>query len=106
MVVAIGTGLVGWGWFVRYPHWVVNSDGSAYLSVGFNIYRGHGFVLPDGASVGTLRGPLYPLLLIAGWIGGPDVERSIFASRSVLVLAAVVIALIVWRQTRTVVAVI
>ena len=84
-----------------YPAWVVNSDGSGYMSIGYNIRRGLGFSLPDGAATSSLRGPLYPLMLTAGWFGGPSARASIWVSRLPLVLAPGVAAFVVWRLTRS-----
>lgn len=91
-------------WYVAFSDWWVNSDGSAYLSLGLNIRRGEWFLQPDGSHVTSLRGPFYPLLLAAPWSGDAQIGRSIWMSRLPLILAPALVGAFVWRETRLLVA--
>ena len=102
--VLLGSALVGVVWFLLFGAWVVNPEGSGYLSVAYNIRRGLGPVLPDGSTIGAWRGPAYSALLGLPWIGGTSLRASIWMSRLPLLLAPALVGAFVWRCTRDLVA--
>jgi hypothetical protein len=92
------------GWFLVYDAWWVNSDGSAYLSLGRSFVDGHGFRLPDGEVLAWWNRPAYPVLLTAPWLVRESLEASIWMSRVPLILAAPIVAAGTLRFTRSLVA--
>jgi hypothetical protein len=102
-VVVLAGALVaaGVGWFAVHPHWWLNSDGSAYLSVGSHFLDTHRYSLPDGASLSWLNRPLFTFLLVAPWVVRRSLEASIWMSRLPLILAPPVVALATFRFTRS-----
>lgn len=91
----------GVGWFAWLHHWWLNSDGSAYLTVGSDFLRTGRLGLPDGTSLSWLDRPLYPLLLVAPWTIRRSLEASIWMSRLPLIVVPPVVAALTWRLTRS-----
>jgi hypothetical protein len=100
-LVAAALVVTGIGWFALHRHWWLNSDGSAYLSVGSHFLDSFRYSLPDGASLSWLNRPLFTLLLVAPWVVRRSVEASIWMSRLPLILAPPVVALATFRFTRS-----
>lgn len=102
-LVLVVVALVGAGfaWFATLGHWWLNSDGSAYLSVGSNFLDTGRFALPDGDTLLWINRPLYPLLLTAPWLVRRSFEASIWMSRLPLILIPPVVAAASFRFTRS-----
>lgn len=104
-LVVVGAILVAAvGWFLLFDAWWLNSDGSAYLSLGKSFVNGRGYRLPDGTALAWWDRPAYPILLTAPWFVRESLEASIWMSRLPLIFAAPIVAAGVLRFTRSLVA--
>jgi hypothetical protein len=92
------------GWFLVFDAWWLNSDGSAYLSIGQSLIEGHGLRLPDGEVLAWWDRPAYPVLLTVPWLAHESLEASIWMSRVPLILAGPIVAAGTLRLTRSLVA--
>jgi hypothetical protein len=93
--------LVGVGWFLVLGAWWLNSDGSAYLSLGSNVVHGRGYRLTDGTPLSWWDRPLYPLALTAPWLVHESLTASIWVSRLAFVLLAPLTGWATLRLTRS-----
>ena len=93
---------LGLAWFAWFHHWWLNSDGSAYLSVGSDFLRTGHFQLPDGSALSWTDRPVYSLLLVAPWIVHRSLTASIWMSRLPLIVAPPIVAMATFRFTRSV----
>jgi hypothetical protein len=98
LVVLTAAGVL---WFVVLGAWWLNSDGSAYLSVGYNVIHGDGYRLIDGTPLHWWDRPVYPLALTAPWLVHESLAASIWVSRLPLVLLAPLGGLLTLRLTRS-----
>ena len=97
--LVIGLTLAGIGWFLLFDDWWVNSDGSAYLSVGFNLVRGEGYRLPDGTELSWWDRPAYPFFLTAPWLVSKSLIASIWMSRLALIAVGAIVGAVTFRFT-------
>lgn len=83
-----------------WDSWILNFDGSGYLTLSRALRESGAYRFPDG-SFATFRGPGFAGFLAAGqMVVGGSIKNAVWIGRSVLIINAVLVALLVWRASR------
>ncbi|MBT8206921.1 MAG: hypothetical protein KJO18_01510 [Acidimicrobiia bacterium] len=101
LVVALGiTVLVSAVAVYVWDAWILNFDGSGYLTLSRALRASGTYRFPDG-SFATFRGPGFPAFLALGQlVVGGSIKSAVWIARSVLIINAALLALLVWRASR------